>query len=154
MLQLCGHLSYNCRLPKTYGGWGGTHGCRCGACGDHGGGHAGVMAEGCDGPQANAATIEETTTLTLIGKHIKQWEQWQKSKVSKIPNTTPAQHVIVTTSHSSNFANYAHFGKGPQEEAPAPTCRHNIECVIDSGASKYATCISSFLKNTYSACLL
>jgi hypothetical protein len=54
--------------------------------------------------------------------------------------------VIATTSHFGNFANYAHLGKGTQAQALASTCRHNIEWVVDSGASKHVTGTSSYFK--------
>jgi len=54
--------------------------------------------------------------------------------------------VIDTTSHFGNFANYSHLGKGTQAQALASTCRHNIEWVIDSGASKHVTGMSSSFK--------
>jgi hypothetical protein len=38
------------------------------------------------------------------------------------------------------------LGKGTQAQALASTCRHNIEWVIDSGASKHVTGISSSFK--------
>jgi len=67
-------------------------------------------------------------------------------KASKIFETTPVGPVIATTNHFGNFANYAHLGKGTQAQALASTYRHNIEWVIDSGASKHVTGISSSFK--------
>ncbi|CAD6223427.1 unnamed protein product [Miscanthus lutarioriparius] len=127
-----GHLSYNCPLPKTYGGRSGTHGGRGGARGDqgggrggHGGGRAGGRGRGRGGPQANAATmesgpqvnvvvVEEVPSLTLTEEQVKQWEQWQRMKASKISKTTLVGPVIATTNHFGNFANYAHLGKGEE----------------------------------------
>ena len=98
------------------------------------------------GPQVNAATIEEVPSLNLTGEQVMQWEQWQKIKASKVSKTTPAGPMIATTSHFGNFANYAHLGKGTQAQTLASTYRHNIEWVIDSGASKHVIGISSSFK--------
>jgi len=94
------------------------------------------------GPQVNAG-IE---SLTLTGEQVKQWEQWQKSKACEVAGSTPVGSMMATTSHFGNFANYAHMGKGTQAQALASTCRHNIEWVIDSGASKHVTGISSLFR--------
>jgi hypothetical protein len=57
-----GHLSYNCPLPKSYGGRSGSRGGRGGARGDQGGrggrggGRARGHGRGRGGPQANVAT--------------------------------------------------------------------------------------------------
>jgi hypothetical protein len=82
----------------------------------------------------------------LTGEQVKQWEQWQKSKACDISRTTLSKSEIATTSHFGNFANYAHLGKGTQAQALASTYRHNVEWVIDSGASKHVTGISSVFK--------
>jgi hypothetical protein len=82
----------------------------------------------------------------LIGEQVKQWEQWQKSKACDISRNTLSESEIATTSHFGNFANYAHLGKCTQAQALASTYRHNIEWVIDSGASKHVTSISSVFK--------
>ena len=145
-----GHLSYNCPLPKSYVGRSGTRGGRGDAHGDQGGrggrggGRIGGRGRGRGraGPQVNAATSEEIPSLTLTGEQVKQWEQWQKIKASET-SSTPVGPVITTTSHFGNFANYAHLGKGIQAQALASTYRHNIEWVIDSGASKHVTGIFS-----------
>jgi len=50
----------------------------------------------------------------------------------------------------SNRANYAHMGEGTQAQALASSYRHHIEWVIDSGASKHVTGMSSPFK-TYNA---
>ena len=89
-----GHLSYNCPLPKNYGGRSGTRGGRGGARGDQGGGRggrgggrAGSRGRGRGGSLANvavlesgsqgsAATTEDVPSLTLTGEQVKQWEQW------------------------------------------------------------------------------
>jgi hypothetical protein len=81
----------------------------------------------------------------LTGEQVKQWEQWQKSKASQTSNTTSASPGA-TTSHFGNFANYAHLGEGTQAQALASTYRHNIEWVIDLGASKHVTCIPNSFK--------
>jgi len=70
----------------------------------------------------------------------------QKMKRSECSKTTSDGPVIATTSHFGNFANYAHLGKGTQAQALASTYRHNIEWVIDSGAFKHVTGISSSFK--------
>jgi hypothetical protein len=148
-----GHLSYNCPLPKSYGGRSGSRGGR----GGRGGGRAGGRGRGRGGPQANVATWEsgsQVTTattgdlpsVTLTGEQVKQWEQWQKMKGSESSKATSDGPVIATTSHFGNFANYAHLGKGTQAQALASTYRHNIEWVIDSGASKHVTGLSSSFK--------
>ena len=49
-------------------------------------------------------------------------------------NTTSAASGA-TTSHFGNFANYTHLGEGTQAQALSSTYRHDIEWVIDSGAS-------------------
>jgi len=49
-----------------------------------------------------------------------------------------------------NCANYAHMGEGTQAQALASSYRHHIEWVIDSGASKHVTGMSSPFK-TYNA---
>jgi uncharacterized membrane protein YgcG len=127
-----GHLSYNCPLPKSYGGRSGTRGGRGCGHGEQGGsrggrgGRVGGRGRGRGGPQINAATTEEVPSVTLTGEQVKQWEQWQKSQASETSNTTPAGPMIATTSHFGNFANYAHLGKGTQAQALASTCRHNI----------------------------
>ena len=159
-----GHLSYNCPLPQNNGGrsgarggHGGARGDQGGGCGGHGGGRTGGRGRGRGGPQANAATMEsgpqvnaatteEVPSLNLTREQVKQWEQWQKIKASEVSKTTLAGPVIATTSHFGNFANYAHLGKGTQAQALASTYRHNIEWVIDSGASKHVTGISSSFK--------
>ena len=154
-----GHLSYNCPLPKNYGGRSGNRGGRGGARGDQGGrnGRGGGRGRGHGGPQANVATWEsgsQVTTattgdlpsLTLTKEQVKQWQQWQKMKGSETSKITSDGSVIATTSHFGNFANYAHFGKGTQAQALASTYRHNIEWVVDSGASKHVTGISSSFK--------
>jgi hypothetical protein len=64
-------------------------------------------------------------------------------KGSESSKTTSDSPVITTTGHFGNFANYAHLGKGTQAHALASTCRHNIEWVVDSGASKHVTGISN-----------
>ena len=73
-----GHLSYNCPLPKNYGGRSGTRGGRGGARGDQGsgyGGHGGGRAGGCGrvrgGSQANVVTTEEVPSLTLTREQVK-----------------------------------------------------------------------------------
>jgi hypothetical protein len=158
-----GHLSYNCSLPRSYGGRGGSHGGRGGARGDQGGrgdrggGCAGGRGRGRGGFQANVATWESGSQVTTIatgnpssvritGEQAKQWEQWQKKKGCESSKTTSDDPVIATTSHFGNFANYAHVGKGTQAQAIASTYRHNLEWVIDSGASKHVTSISSSFK--------
>ena len=155
-----GHLSYNCPTPKGYGGRSGTRGGCGGARGDQGGGHGGQgggRGRGRGVPQANAATMEgasqvstvtteEVPSLMLTGEQVKQWGQWQKFKASEASNTTSVSSATATTSHFGNFANYAHLGKGTQAQALASTCRHNIEWVIDSGASKHVTGTSSSFK--------
>ena len=159
-----GHLSYNCPLPKNYGGRSGTRGGRGGARGDQGGGRGGrgggragsrgrgrggslaTVAVLESGSQGSTATTEDVPSLTLTGEQVKQWEQWQKIKASETSKSTLAGSVIATSSHFGNFANYAHLGKGTQAQALASTYRHNIEWVIDSGASKHVTGISSLFK--------
>ena len=159
-----GHLSYSCPLPKNYGGRSGARGGHVNARGDQGGGrggrgggHTGGRGRGRGGPQANAATMEsgpqvnaatteEVPSLNLTREQVKQWEQWQKIKASEVSKTTLAGPVIATTSHFGNFANYAHLGKGTQAQALASTYRHNIEWVIDLGASKHVTGTSSSFK--------
>ncbi|XP_066314867.1 uncharacterized protein [Miscanthus floridulus] len=113
-----GHLSYNCPLPKNYGGRSGTRGGHGSALGDQGGGCGGrgvvlkPMLLPWSGPQVNAATTEEVPSLTLTGEQVKQW---QKIKSSEISKTNPAGPVIATTSHFGSFANYAHLGKGEED---------------------------------------
>jgi len=156
-----GHLSYNCPIPKSYGGRsggrGGARSDQVGACAGRGGGRTCGRGRGRGVPQANAATMEgssqvsamtikEVPSLMLTGEQVKQWEQWQKFKASEALNTTPTGSLVATTSHFGNFANYAHLGKGTQAQALASTCRHSIEWVIDSGASKHVTGTSSSFK--------
>jgi len=64
---------------------------------------------------------------------------------SESSNTTSAASGA-TTSHFGNFANYAHLGEGTQAQALASTYRHDIEWVIDSGASKHTTGIPNLFK--------
>ncbi|KAG2534172.1 hypothetical protein PVAP13_9NG032373 [Panicum virgatum] len=113
-----GHLSYNCPLPKNYGGRSGTRGGRGGARGDQGGGRggrgggrAGSRGRG----RGSAATTEDVPSLTLTGEQVKQWEQWQKIKAYETSKSTLAGSVIATSSHFGNFANYAHLGKGEED---------------------------------------
>jgi hypothetical protein len=159
-----GHLSYNCPSPRNYGGRSGTRGGRGGGRGDlggarvgRGGGRVGGRGRGRGGPRANVAALEsgssvstasteDVPSLVLTGEQVKQWEEWQKIRASKTSKSTSAGSVFATSSHFGNFANYAHLGKGTQAQALASTCRHNIEWVIDSGASKHVTCISSLFK--------
>ena len=71
-----GHLSYNCPLPKNYGGRGGARGGRGSARGGQGGGRGGRLGgrgRGRGGPHANAATTEEVSSVTLTGEEVKQW---------------------------------------------------------------------------------
>lgn len=81
-----GHLSYNCPLPRNYGGRSGTRGGRGGARSDQGGGRgsrghgrAGGRGRGRGGPHANAATMDsgpqvsaattgEVSSITLTGE--------------------------------------------------------------------------------------
>jgi hypothetical protein len=125
-----GHLSYNCPLPKNYGGrsqtrgsHGGARGDQGGGCGGRGGGRIGGHGRGHGvpranvattegGPQINVATTKEVPSLTLTREQVKQWEQWQKIKASEVSKTTPVGPMIATTSHFGNFADYAHLGKG------------------------------------------
>jgi len=100
------------------------------------------------GSQGSAATTEDVPSLTLTGEQVKQWEQWQKIKASETSKSTLAGSVIATSSHFGNFANYAHLGKGTQAQALASTYRHNIEWVIDSGASKHVRAYLVYLKHT------
>jgi len=64
---------------------------------------------------------------------------------SESSNTTSAASGA-TISHFGNFANYAHLGEDTQAQALASTYRHDIEWVIDSGASKHVTGMSSPFK--------
>jgi len=89
-----GHMSYDCPLPKNYGGRSGTRGGRGGGRGDQrggrGGGRTGGYGRGHGGPQAKAATMESATreevpSLTLTGEQLKQWEQWQKTQALESP---------------------------------------------------------------------
>ena len=137
-----GHLSYNCPNPKGSGGRGGSRGGYGGGRGGRGGGRG----RGRGGPRANVATTEETPTLTLIGEQVKKWEQWQKGKSSESSTSLDES----TTNNFGNFANYAHMGEGTQAHALASSCRHHIEWVIDSGASKHVTGMSSPFK-TYNS---
>jgi len=71
-----GHLSYNCPLPKNYGGRGGARGGRGSARGGQGGGRGGRLGgrgRGRGGPHANAATTEDVSSVTLTGEEVKQW---------------------------------------------------------------------------------
>ena len=133
-----GHLSYNCPNPKGSGGRGGSRG----GYGGGRGGRGGRRGRGCGGPRANVATTEETPTLTLTGEQVKKWEQWQKGKSSE--NSTSLDES--TTNNFGNFANYARMGDGTQAQVLASLCRHHIDWVIDSGASKHVTDMSSFFK--------
>ena len=62
-----GHLSYNCPLPKSYGGRSrtrGGHGDQ-GGHGGRGGGCVEVCGRGHGGPQANVATSESGSHVTI-----------------------------------------------------------------------------------------
>jgi hypothetical protein len=149
-----GHLSYNCPKPKGSGGRGGgrgrsgTRGGYVGGRGSRGGGRG--RGRG-GGPRANVAATEETSSLTLTGEEIKQWEQWKKNKASENSTDTSVDPSTATsTSHFGNFANYAHLGEGTQAQALASSCRHSIDWVIDSGASKHVTGVSQSFR-TYTA---
>jgi hypothetical protein len=140
-----GHLSYNCPNPKGNGGRGGSRGGRGGTRGSYGRGHGGRGGgRGRDrgGSKANIATTEESPSVTLTGEQVKQWEQWQKGKSSECL-TSPNGQVA---NSFGNFANYAHMDEGTQTQVFSSSCRHPIDWVIDSGASKHVTGMSTFFK--------
>jgi uncharacterized membrane protein YgcG len=146
-----GHLSYDCSKPRGSGGRGGSRGGRGSTRGGYGGGRGsrggsrgGGRGRGRDGPRANVATTEETPSVTLTGEQARLWEQWQKGKSSE-GSTSLDGH---TTSNFDNFANYAHMGEGTQAQALASSYRHHVDWVIDSGASKHITGMSSPFKTS------
>jgi hypothetical protein len=57
--------------------------------------------------------------------------------------------VTSTSNNFGNFGNYTRIGEGTQAQALASSCRHHIDWVIDSGASKHVTGMSNSFK-TYS----
>jgi hypothetical protein len=83
------------------------------------------------------AATEETPSITLTGEQVKQWEQWQKGKASESSTSTSLDPMTSTSNNFGNFANYARIGEGTQAQALASSCRHHIDWVIDSGASKH-----------------
>jgi uncharacterized membrane protein YgcG len=143
-----GHLSYNCPNPRGNGGRGGSRGGRWGTRVSYGRGHGSRGGgRGHGGSRANIATTEESPSVTLTGEQVKQWEQWQKGKSSECL-TVPVEQ---STNNFGNFSNYAHMGEGTQAQVFASSCRHRIDWVIDLGASKHVTGMSTSFK-TYTPC--
>ena len=150
-----GHLSYNCPNPRGSGGRGGSRGGRGSTRGSYGGGrgsHSGGRGRGRGGSRANMVASEDTLSVTLTGEQVKQWEQWQKGKASESSTNTSLDPVTSTSNNFDNFANYAHMSEGTQAQALASSCSHHIDWVVDSGASKHVTSMSSSFKtyNPYS----
>ena len=147
-----GHMSYNCPNPRGSGGRGGTRGGRGSSRGGYGGGHGyrgGGRGRGRGGPRANMAVSEDTLSVTLTGEQVKQWEQWQRGKVSESSTSTSHDPMTSTSNNFGNFADYTRMDEGTRAQALASSCRHHIDWVIDSGASKHVTGMSSSSK-TYS----
>jgi len=143
------HKSYNCPNPRGNGGRAGTRGGRGSTRGGYGGGRGGGCGRCCG---ANVAANEDTLSITLTGEQVKQWEQWQKGKASESSTNTSLDPVTSTSNNFDNFANYARMSEGTQAQALVSSCSHHIDWVVDSGASKHVTSMSSSFKtyNPYS----
>ena len=67
----------------------------------------------------------------------------EKEEISITTSASPAAII----GNFGNCANYAHMGEGTQAQALASSYRHHIDWIIDSGASKHVTGMSSHFKS-------
>jgi len=67
----------------------------------------------------------------------------EKEEMSITTSASPAAII----GNFSNCANYAHMGEGTQAQALTSSYRHHIDWIIDSGASKHVTGMSSHFKS-------
>ena len=89
---------------------------------------------------------EKAPFFTSTGEQVIQWEQWQNNKACDISITTPVGPAT-TIGNFGNHANYAHLGEGTQAQALASIYRHNVEWIIDSGASRHVTACLTLLNH-------
>ena len=67
----------------------------------------------------------------------------EKEEISITTSASPAAII----GNFGNCANYAHMGEGTQAQTLASSYKHHIDWIIDSGASKHVTGMSSHFKS-------